>query len=72
MGKSVGVFSGFCMAALMVHGVSASGGVEDSVFLSPSALVLVLIVASFCAVVSKHAGNKVRIDIDRVRKAVRE
>ena len=73
MGKFVGVFFGFCMVTLMAHGVSASGGVEQIVFLSPNALVLVLIVASFCALVSKYAsGNKVRMDIERVRRGVRE
>ncbi|RLG14918.1 MAG: hypothetical protein DRN71_02430 [Candidatus Nanohalarchaeota archaeon] len=73
MDKFVGLFFGFCMAAFMAHGVSASGGVEHAGFLSPSALVLVLIVASFCAIVFKHAsGNKVRMDIERVRRAVRK
>ncbi len=72
MGKFALMFFGFCMVALMAHGVSAYGGVEQIVFLSPSALVLVLILASFCALVSKYAGNKARMDIERVRRAVRE
>ncbi len=73
MGQFAGMFFGFCIVALMAHGASASGGVEESVFLSPSALVFVLIVASFCALVFKHAaGNKVRMNIERVRRAIRE
>lgn len=73
MGKFALMFFGFCMVALMAHGVSAYGRVEQIVFLSPSALVLVLILASFCALVSKYGtGNKARMDIDRVRRALRE